>query len=192
MIREDHHLGDRCVEVELRDVRSHLLDGRVEKTFGLRVVSVRFDLGGDISLPIEVFPPDPAEKSGDSFDALGAPWFRILERSHEHEVEARGIGSESFDHLIGIDDIADAFRHLGSVFSEDHPLVKKALIGFGLGDSSDIVQEKLPKSGVEQMQNGVFGPPDIVIRSASPVPFPLRVDQSLSVFRITESEVIPA
>ena len=49
--------------------------------------------------------PNPAEKTIHSLHSLGVPWLGHLKRSHEHLIQAKGIGAISTDNVIRIDHI---------------------------------------------------------------------------------------
>ena len=69
--------------------------------------------------------------------------------------------------------------------------MEEALVGFGCGDGSDVVEEDVPESGVEEVEDGVFGASDVEV-GAAPVLFFFYIYRGVGVFGVEVAEVIPA
>src|SRR6185437_4985981 len=67
--------------------------------------------------------PQALEEALDTEDALAIPRRGIRERTHEHQIEARGIRTELGDDLVGVHHVSLAFRHLRAVRTHDEPLM---------------------------------------------------------------------
>ena len=67
-------------------------------------------------------------------------------------------GAIPFFHLIGRNQGTAAIAVAGS---QNHALVKEFLEGFLGWNDTDIIEEFVPETGIEEVKNGVFGTADI-------------------------------
>lgn len=109
--------------------------------------------------------PGAAEKPIDAFDAFGAPRLAVLQRAHEHFVEAEGVGAVFLQNVVGVDDVAAGFGHLLAVFAEDDALIDQFEKRFGGGDEAEIEEDFVPETGIQEMQDGVFGAADVEVNA---------------------------
>ena len=107
--------------------------------------------------------PDFGEEAGDAFDAFHGPRFDLLERSHEHFVEAQRVGAVFFDDFVGVDDVTEGFGHLLPVFAHDETLVDELFEGLVGAEVAEVVEDFVPEAGVEEMQDGVLGAADVEV-----------------------------
>ena len=49
----------------------------------------------------------------------------------------------------------------------------------------------MPESRIQQMQHGVFAAADVEV-DWHPIPLQIRIDQSSAIFRVDESQIVPA
>ncbi len=142
--------------------------------------------------------PGAGEEAVDAFDASGAPGFGLLQRAHEHFEAAEGVGAVVADDVVGIDDVAEGFRHFLAVFAKDEALVDEALEGLGGGEVAEVVKDFVPESCVEEVEDGVFGAADVEVHAAGgarggePVAFFFRIEKGAVVVGVEVAEVIPA
>ena len=120
MIDEDHHLRDRRIEAEIFDVFADFADGLVADHLGLGIardvgdalVELVFFAWGDEELPAF------GEEAVDAGDAGCIPRLDLIERAHEHLIEAQRVGAEIAHDIVGVDDIAARFGHLFDLHGE--------------------------------------------------------------------------
>src|SRR3990167_7226320 len=65
--------------------------------------------------------PDAVQEAARALDAVLVPVEILLGRRREEREEARGVGAERPDQVVGIDHVALGLRHLGAVL-DDHAL----------------------------------------------------------------------
>ena len=106
-------------------------------------------------------PPDAPQKAADALDPFCAPRLGVLQRPHEHFVHPKSIGTEFFNNVIRINDISPGFTHFFAVFSENHTLINQFFERLFCGDYACIIKYFMPKTGVKQMQYGMFCPAHI-------------------------------
>ena len=142
--------------------------------------------------------PDTGKKTVNALDARGTPRFAMFQRSHEHFVEPQGIRPVFGDNLIGVDHIPTAFGHFLSIVTEDHSLVHESLEWLGCGQMAEIKKHLMPEAGIQKMEHGVFGSPDIQINTSGspltshPILLGLGADEAILVLGIAEAKVVPA
>ena len=95
------------------------------------------------------------------------------------------------DDVIGIDDVPAAFGHLLPVLPEDHALVVEAEEGLFAGNDPDVMEEFMPKPGVEEVEDRVFGPADIEV-DGKPVVEEFFIRDGVGVVGVDVTDVIPA
>ena len=69
--------------------------------------------------------PDALEEAPHPFDPARLPGLHLLERAHEHLVDAQRVGAVVAHDVVGVDDVAARLAHLLVVLAEDHPLVNE-------------------------------------------------------------------
>jgi hypothetical protein len=82
--------------------------------------------------------------------------------SYEKDIETLRIGPIFINEDIRTYHITPGLGHLGTLF-DNHALGKKVLKGFFKIDISEIVKRLGNKTGVEEMQYGMFHPSNILI-----------------------------
>jgi len=107
-------------------------------------------------------PPDAGEKAGGTFHTLVAPLQVLFGRCGKEAEEPNGIGAIGLDHLIRVHHIALGFAHLGAVF-DHHALGQEVQEGFIDLEISQVAQHLGEEAGVEQVQDGMFDPADVLI-----------------------------
>mmetsp|Transcript_26498 Transcript_26498/g.63294 ORF Transcript_26498/g.63294 Transcript_26498/m.63294 type:complete len:348 (+) Transcript_26498:488-1531(+) len=63
--------------------------------------------------------PRPVQEAEDPLHSVRVPRLHLLERTHEHEVEAQCVGARGADDVVGVNDVAFALGHLHG--PGDHP-----------------------------------------------------------------------
>ena len=92
------------------------------------------------------------------------------------------------------DDLVVGYECAAGVFvrqAEDHALVEELFERLFRVDEPDIVEDFVPESRVEQVQDGVFGAPDVEI-DGHPVFFVFLAKWSRVVVGVDVAQVIPA
>ena len=203
MVGEFHHPRDRGVEGHRPRVFGDGLDRFVQQTTGFLVgIFVGFsvgDRGGQavvVGILVDDQPPDAVEEVSHAGDALHRPRLGRLQRSHEHLVQTKAVGTVVFDDVVRVDDVAAGLGHLHRFavragFAQDHALVDQSAERFGRADVAAVVQDLVPEPRVQQVQHGVFGPADIKI-DRHPRPLLFRIDQRRVVVGVDVAEVVPA
>ena len=121
-IHEYHHLADRSVESECLEILCNFLNSLM--IYFLQSVICIFNDILRFSEEIPYF----TDKSSRTFNALLAPWFGSLKRSHEHLVKSQCISTVISYDITRIDDkFRESLTHLNSVGSEYHALMHKFL-----------------------------------------------------------------
>ena len=160
------------------------------------VLDLRRNGEGSVLCFIKGHPPDAGEEAGDTLDALHLPGFDLLERAHEHFIEAQCVGTVIAHDIVGVDHVAARLRHLLTVLAEDQPLVDQLLERLGRGHMAEVEQHLVPEARVEQVQHRVLGAADIEIDHArliaAPVGLGLLRDETRGVGRIAIAQVVPA
>ena len=122
----------------------------------------------------------------------------MLERTHEHLIEAKRVGAVFGNDAVGSDDIAPALGHFLAVGAEDHALVDQTLEGFGRGDMAEVMENLVPEAGIKKMEHRMLGAADIEVHSAGlatarhPILISLLADEAVGICGITETQIIPA
>ena len=75
--------------------------------------------------------------------------------------------------------------------AQNHALMDEALPGFRGGDQAQVVEDMVPETGVEEVQDGVLGAPHVKVHG-HPVLFLFRIPAPLVVVGIDVAEVVPA
>ena len=76
------------------------------------------------------------------------------------------------------------------IITQDHALVKQALEWFLVWNRADIIKEQIPKTRVQQMQHGMFGPADIKVHW-HPLLELVIISQGLFVMWIDKAQEVP-
>lgn len=97
-------------------------------------------------------------------------------------------GAIPFFHLIGRNQGPTAITVAGS---QNHALVKEFLEGFLGWHDTDIIEEFVPKTGIEEVKNGVFGTADIDV-DRQPLFEQVFIRQFLIVVGVDVAQVVPA
>ena len=185
LIDEDHHLRDRCIEVQRLDITRNLLHREVVDIIQLSGRFIR-DHAFARDHAIDTFQP----LSG-PIHALVAPWQRSFQRTHEHFIHAQRICTMACDKFIRVHDIAKGFRHLDPVGAENHALVEQFLERLVIGNHPAVMQYLVPESGIQQMQHRMFRTADIQIHR-QPVIHELAIGNLLVIMRIQIADIVPA
>ena len=114
---EDHHGADGRVEGEAIDALADGGDRSVqEPTLAVAALPCRQlaqAVGGGLVVGgLERQSVRALQEAVAAGDAVGLPRGAVLERAHEHLVEAHGVGAELLDDVVGVDDVAAALGHL--------------------------------------------------------------------------------
>ena len=113
-----------------------------------------------------------------------------LKGSHKHLIATERIRAKLCDHIIWIDDVASSLGHLASVFrqyqSDSFQSFERL---FGRHDT-DIFEELMSKSRIDQMSTGMLHPSDIEIDLSS-IRFDFRRHDGSSITRIHISDPVP-
>ena len=181
IIHERHHGCDARVEFHFLDIRGDLLDRLVELALKTRIV-----LLGKV-----------LRHSEDSLqEALAAAHGALIPRggsaviTHKEDVCAERIRTELLDDVERIDDIAERLAHLRAVSSEDHALRGSLCIRFVRRHCTDIVEEVMPESGVDQMACDVLHT-SVVPVNRQPVFELIGICKCLVIVRIDIAQEVP-
>ena len=185
-IDEDHHLGDRGVEIQRIDILADFLDSLVVDDVQGTIVLID-ELGAFCDqTPYTV---EPLAGAGQRFRV---PRFGIFERSHEHFIAAQGIRAVGLNDIVGIDDeFRITLAHLDAVGTQDHALVNELLERFLHGNDPLNVEVVVPHTAVKQMTDRVFRTADIKV-DRHPVSDQFLVREFLIVMRIDIAQEVPA
>ena len=112
LVDVNHQLGNAGVEAEIFDVLAEFTDGLMAEGFGF---GVAWDVGDAFVEGVGILGDEEAPATGeeavDAGNAFGIPGFDLIERAHEHLVEAEGVGAVFSHDVVGIDDVAPRFGH---------------------------------------------------------------------------------
>src|SRR5438874_8611518 len=135
---------------------------------------------------------DSDQEALDTFYPLILPIEFAIRRGGEQRVHAGTVSAIALDHLIRRDNVAQAFGHFCSAL-DDHALSKEAFCRFIVLDQSHIAHEFSPEARINEMQNGVFNPADILIDStlSKPIAALLAVERRLIILSIGVAVEIP-
>ncbi len=109
----------------------------------------------------------------DAFDRVHIPRSPLIPRADEHQIPTDRVRAVFFHKLIGIDDVAAAFRHLLAIWSQNHALVEQAQHGFVKVYNAQIAQRLGEETCVEQMHGRVFDATRVLINRQPVVAFRL-------------------
>ena len=85
-----------------------------------------------------------------------------IRRRCEQAVHARGIGAKARHHIVRRDHVAEALRHLGAIL-DHHALREQPRCGLVIGDHPEVAHEPGPEARVDQVQDGVLNPANVLI-----------------------------
>ena len=128
-------------------------------------------------------------KPPSSFDARVLPVQVAIRGRGEQTVEPRSIGAIFRYHLVRANHIAQALRHLSAVF-DHHALREQALNWFIVLHQADVAHELCPEARINQVQNGVLYPADVLI-DGKPVRNRFAVEGRTIVVRVRVAVEIP-
>ena len=97
-------------------------------------------------------------------------------------------GAIAFFHLVSRNQGTTAIAVAGS---QNHPLVKEFLEGFLGWNNTDIIEEFVPETSIEEVKNGMFGTADIDV-NWQPLFEQVFVSQFLVVVGVDVAQVVPA
>ncbi len=80
----------------------------------------------------------------------------------KRRVHAHRIRAVTLDHLVGRDGVAQALRHLGTVF-DHHALREEALRWFVVFHQSHVAHELGPEARIDEVKNGVLHSADVLV-----------------------------
>ena len=92
----------------------------------------------------------------------------MFQGAHEHFVESERVGPVFGDDSVRVDDITTALGHLLPVIAQDHSLIHKPLEWLRRGQVTQVKQDFVPESGVEQMEHRMLRAADIKINPSRP------------------------
>ena len=107
--------------------------------------------------------PNPLEKTGEPFDAMGIPGSTSIPGAKKHQVATNCIGTVFFDQIIGVNHISATFRHLFVIFAKDHALVKKTRCRFSEIKKIHVCKHLGEKSKIEKVHRRVFYPSGVLV-----------------------------
>src|SRR6266567_985934 len=158
---EGFELGGRWLEVFDRRIELDLLQ-QLSGALRFRTqVLLELGLAGFINEQT----PNLTKETINALDAFRAPRFDHLQRAQEHFIEAKSIGAILGYHVVGIDYVATGLGHLLAVFAEDEALVDEFEKRLRRADVAEVEEQFVPEPGVEQVQDGVLGAPDVEINA---------------------------
>src|SRR5262245_54133873 len=94
----------------------------IEKFQGTFRLHSRVLLELRLTLFLDEQSPNSSEKTINPLDTFCVPGFDHFQRAEKHFIEAKGVGAEFPDHVIGINDVASCFGHFLTIFSQNEPL----------------------------------------------------------------------
>ncbi|MNO67680.1 hypothetical protein D3C76_584900 [compost metagenome] len=163
IIDENHQLADRCIEAQLLEVLGNLLERLMPGPFELVGAAVQGNLRANAAVLIHEQAPYAGEEAVDTFHTFFIPWLRCFQRPHEHFIDTKRIRAISFHNFIRVNDIAARFTHLFIVIAQDHPLVHQLVERLLRIHYTNIVQNLVPKTGIEQMQYRMLSSADVQV-----------------------------
>ena len=138
---------------------------------------------------LEAEAPQTAEKPGGALDSFVLPVHVLLGRSHEEDVEADGVGAVAVDVVVRGDHVPLRLRHFRAQVA-DHPLVEQARERLPEAEIAKLVQHLRKEAGVEQVQDRVLDPADVLVHR-QPVVDEVPAERRLVVLRIRVAQVVP-
>src|ERR1700691_5613994 len=124
----------------------------------------------------------PSQETLNAFNAGILPIEIAVGRSGEQAVEARSVGAVARHHFVRADDVAQVFLQYCAIFN-DHALREQALDRLVVGDEAHIAHELAPEARVNQVQDGMFDAPDVLV-NGKPVLRGLGIERSMIVMRV--------
>ena len=184
VVHKAHHRGDRRVELHALDVLRNLFDAGVE---------ARAQLGVRVALALDHVrkPPYAIQELPAALRSLGIPRDRLVERAHEHDVQAERVRAVDRDVIVRIDHVAARFRHFLAVRAEHHAVARPLHVRFGRRDKAAVIQELMPEARVEQVQRCVLHAAVVPIYGQPVFQFVI-VRKRLVVVRVALAQEIPA
>ena len=80
----------------------------------------------------------------------------LVEVADEHDIGAHGVGAVLIHDVVGIDHVAAGLGHLLAALAKDHAVAGALVIGLRIGHHTDVIEEVVPETAVQQMQGGVL------------------------------------
>ena len=121
--------------------------------------------------------------------AFAAPVHLSFRRSGEQDKQARRVGAKFSCEHVGIHNVALGLRHLRA-FGDHHALSKQLLYRLAVLHEADIAHYLCKKTRIDQVQDGVFHPADVLV-DLKPVRDFLRIEGCAIVLRIAIPVEIP-
>src|SRR5215213_762502 len=111
--------------------------------------------------------PGPVGEPLDAGQAGVAPVAALLERGHEQQVHAQGVGPDPGDVVVGDDHVAAALGHLGAVLAQEamQPDRRERL---GERHQAEVVQGHGHEAGVQVVAGDVLGPAGVAVDRQQP------------------------
>ena len=183
LIDHAHERRNRGVRLEVVRVLADLLNRAMHKHLMLLRVAVTL-------LHLFCQSPDTLKEAAAALDRLRTPRRGLFKVADEHFIQAHGVRAIGIDDLIRIDDIAAALGHFLAVLAQDHAVARAAGIRLLGRHHTDVIQELMPETAVQQVQRGVLHAA-IVPVDRRPVFQRLLGGQRLVVVRIHIAQEIP-
>ncbi len=182
VLHEDHHRADRRVEAKRFDVLRDLPNRLVNEPAAGRVVRCRILRQAAPSTHV----PRSLEKSAHPFEPARLPWLHLLQRPHEHFVDAQCVRSVSPHDVVRIDDVAARLAHLLVVLAEDHSLVHELEERLGVLHDADVEEHLVPEPRVKKVKDRVLAAADVEV-DGHPVVVALLAQGLTIVVRVEDS-----
>ena len=161
--------------------------------------------------------PATVQETLAALHGLVGPGGCLLKVADEHDIQAHGVGAISLDDIIRINHIAQGLAHLHSralrlgavlltqslflrlggdiayivgILAQDHAVAGALGIRLLGVDHADIIEELVPKTGIEQVQRGVLHAAVVPIHRA-PILLSLFADQLAIIMGIHVAQEVP-
>ena len=134
--------------------------------------------------------PYSVKEAGTAFYGALAPRSSLFKVAHKHLVHTECICAVFIHYIIGVYNIAAALGHFIAVFTQNHAVAGSFCIRFRTGNSTDIIQELVPETGVQQVQCGMFHTAVVPVYR-QPVFHPVPIGKSFVVVGVDITQEIP-
>lgn len=91
-----------------------------------------------------------------TFDACSTSCNLTFKRSHKHLIGPKCIRTVFADHIIRIDDIVPSLGHFSAIFSQYQAHSIQFLKRLACTHDTDVIQELMPKTSVDQVSRCMF------------------------------------
>jgi len=195
-IHQFHDRADGRIEIEpIGDIVGHFADRSVQRTaqfFFLIGQCRRVVAGGRRHGNLGIVAdnaPQAVQKSRRSFDALVAPLQIAFRGRRKQDKQAGGIRAVFFYDFFRRYNVAFGFGHFRAIL-DDHALRQQIFEGFVSVNKAGILENLGEKPGIQQMQDRVLYPADILVDRQPIVGF-VQVPRRFGVAWIRIAVIIP-